>query len=157
MVCTWANRFMQSTPCLHMRDTAFNDIANQFTWMEKHTRDAKPAYSIMPGMKANKWNGPILLLVVLRISGQGPWAGTPVHWWMHWIIFQPIIRKERAIAILNRLVNALEKQQDKTTGLWKDVLAYNGPGKEKNYFEASASSQFVYAIAKGEKRIFACC
>ena len=33
--------------------------------------------------------------------------------------------------------------------MWKDVLAYNGPGKEKNYFEASARCQFVYAIAKG--------
>jgi unsaturated rhamnogalacturonyl hydrolase len=29
------------------------------------------------------------------------------------------------------------------------VVDYNGPGKERNYFEASASCQFVYAIAKG--------
>jgi unsaturated rhamnogalacturonyl hydrolase len=61
-------------------------------------------------------------------------------------------KRKELIAILNRLVNAIEKQQDKSTGLWKDVLAYNGTGKEKNYFEASASSQFVYAIAKGVRK-----
>jgi unsaturated rhamnogalacturonyl hydrolase len=46
-------------------------------------------------------------------------------------------------------VNALEKEQDPKTGLWYDIMHYNGPGKEKNYFEASAACQFVYAIAKG--------
>ena len=56
------------------------------------------------------------------------------------------------IAILNRLVNAIEKVQDPVTGLWLDILNYNGPGKEKNYFEASASSQFVYAVAKGVRK-----
>jgi unsaturated rhamnogalacturonyl hydrolase len=48
----------------------------------------------------------------------------------------------------------VEKQQDKQTGLWYDVMNYNGPGKEKNYFEASASSQFVYAIAKGVRKSY---
>jgi unsaturated rhamnogalacturonyl hydrolase len=61
-------------------------------------------------------------------------------------------KRKALIDILNRLVNAVEKQQDKTTGLWYDVMNYNGPGKEKNYFEASASSQFVYAIAKGVRK-----
>ena len=56
------------------------------------------------------------------------------------------------IAILNRLVNAVEKQQDKTTGLWSDVMNYSGPNKEKNYFEASASCQFTYAIAKAVRK-----
>jgi unsaturated rhamnogalacturonyl hydrolase len=36
--------------------------------------------------------------------------------------------------------------------LWYDIQAYNGPGKEKNYFEASSSSQFVYAIAKSVRK-----
>ena len=50
------------------------------------------------------------------------------------------------------MVNAIEKVQDPGTGLWLDILNYNGPGKEKNYFEASASSQFVYAVAKGVRK-----
>src|SRR4030095_5854917 len=61
-------------------------------------------------------------------------------------------KRQLLIDILNRLIVAIEKQQDKTTGLWYDVMNYNGPGKEKNYFEASASSQFVYAIAKGVRK-----
>ena len=33
-----------------------------------------------------------------------------MHWWMRWIIFRQIIRKEKTlIDILNRLVNAIEK------------------------------------------------
>ena len=60
--------------------------------------------------------------------------------------------RKALIAILNRLVNAIEKQQDTETGLWKDMLKYSGPGKEKNYFEASASCQFVYAVAKGVRK-----
>jgi unsaturated rhamnogalacturonyl hydrolase len=31
-------------------------------------------------------------------------------------------------------------------------MNYSGPGKEKNYFEASASCQFTYAIAKGVRK-----
>jgi len=61
--------------------------------------------------------------------------------------------KRKALTdILNRLVNAIEKVQDKQTGLWYDVLNYTGEGKEKNYFEASASCQFVYAVAKGVRK-----
>nr|MCU0405290.1 glycoside hydrolase family 88 protein [Chitinophagaceae bacterium] len=58
-------------------------------------------------------------------------------------------RRQDLIGILNRLIDAIEKQQDPKTGLWYDVMNYNGPGKEKNYFEASASCQYVYATAKG--------
>lgn len=134
-------------------DTAFNDIANQFTWMEKHARDAKTGllYHAWDESKQMKWANPV--------------TGCSPHFWaraMGWYACALVDaldyfpadhpKRKELIAILNRLVNALEKQQDKTTGLWKDVLAYNGPGKEKNYFEASASSQFVYAIAKGVRK-----
>src|SRR6187397_1789087 len=61
-------------------------------------------------------------------------------------------KSQSLIDILNRLVNAIEKQQDKTTGLWYDIMNYSGPGKEKNYFEASAAYQFTYAIAKGVRK-----
>ncbi|HEX6847005.1 MAG TPA: glycoside hydrolase family 88 protein [Chitinophagaceae bacterium] len=134
-------------------DTAFNDIGNQFIWMEKHTRDSKT------GLLYHAWDE----------SKQQKWAnketGTSPHFWaraMGWyadaivdvLDYFPANHPKRKslIDILNRLVNALEKQQDKETGLWYDVMNYNGPGKEKNYFETSASSQFVYAIAKGVRK-----
>jgi unsaturated rhamnogalacturonyl hydrolase len=134
-------------------DTAFNDIANQFIWMEKHARDTKTGllYHAWDESKQQQWAN--------KQTGTSPnfWARA-MGWYADAIVdvldyFPPDHPKRQAlIDILNRLVNALEKQQDKTTGLWYDVMNYAGPGKEKNYFEASASSQFVYAIAKGVRR-----
>jgi len=138
---------------LFHEDTAFNDIANQFIWMEKHARDPKT------GLIYHAWDE----------SKQQQWAnketGTLPHFWaraMGWYADALVDaldcfpadhpKRKDLIAILNRLVNAIEKQQDPTTGLWYDVMNYNGPGKEKNYFEASASSQFVYAVAKGVRK-----
>jgi unsaturated rhamnogalacturonyl hydrolase len=134
-------------------DSIFNDVANQFIWMEKHARDEKT------GLLYHAWDE----------SKEQQWAnkttGTSPHFWaraMGWYADALIDaleyfpnnhpKKKELIAILNRLVNAVAKQQDKTTGLWYDVMNYNGSGKEKNYVEASASCQFVYAIAKGVRR-----
>ena len=134
-------------------EAAFNDIANQFIWMEKHARDAKTGllYHAWDESKQQKWANKV--------------TGTSPHFWsraMGWysdalvdaLDYFPATHPKRQalIDILNRLVNAIEKQQDKTTGLWYDVMNYSGPGKERNYFEASASCQFTYAIAKGVRK-----
>lgn len=138
---------------LFNEESAFDDIANQFIWMEKHARDPKT------GLLYHAWDE----------SKQQKWAnketGASPHFWsraMGWysdalvdaLDYFPATHPKRQalIDILNRLVNAIEKQQDKTTGLWYDVMNYSGPGKEKNYFEASASCQFTYAIAKGVRK-----
>ena len=134
-------------------DTAFNDIANQFIWMEKHSRDPKTGllYHAWDESKQMKW--------------ADPQTGLSKHFWaraMGWYATALVEaldyfpadhpKRQALIGILNRLVNAVAMQQDKATGLWYDVMNYNGPAKEKNYFEASASSQFVYAIAKGVRK-----
>jgi unsaturated rhamnogalacturonyl hydrolase len=138
---------------LFHEDTAFNDIANQFIWMEKHARDAKTGliYHAWDESKEQQWAN--------KQTGTSPlfWARA-MGWYADALVdvldyFPASHPKRKAlIDILNRLINAIEKQQDKTTGLWYDVMNYNGPGKEKNYFEASASSQFVYAVAKGVRK-----
>ncbi len=133
--------------------SAFDDIANQFTWMENHARDAKTGllYHAWDESKEQKWAN--------KETGASPlfWARA-MGWYADALVdaldYFPSDHSKRQslIDILNRLVNAVEKQQDKTTGLWYDVMNYNGPGKEKNYFEASASCQFTYAIAKGVRK-----
>ncbi|MBE2222455.1 MAG: glycoside hydrolase family 88 protein, partial [Anaerolineae bacterium] len=51
------------------------------------------------------------------------------------------------VAILERTLTAVSTYQDKTTGLWWQVLDQGDrPG---NYLEASGTSMFIYAIAKG--------
>jgi unsaturated rhamnogalacturonyl hydrolase len=134
-------------------DTAFNDIANQFIWMEKHARDPKTGllYHAWDESKQQQWAN--------KQTGASPlfWARA-MGWYSDAIVdaldyFPANHPKRKAlIDILNRLVIAIEKQQDKTTGLWYDVINYTGTGKEKNYFEASASCQFTYAIAKGVRK-----
>jgi len=138
---------------LFHEDTAFNDIANQFIWMEKHARDAKTGllYHAWDESKEQKWAN--------KETGASPlfWARA-MGWYADALVdaldYFPVNHPKRKtlVDILNRLVNAIEKQQDKTTGLWYDVMNYTGPGKEKNYFEASASSQLVYAVAKGVRK-----
>ncbi len=134
-------------------DTAFNDIANQFIWMEKHARDAKTGllYHAWDESKQMKWANPVTGLSPLFWARAMGWYATALVDALEYFPEDHPKRKD-LIAILNRLVSAIERQQDKVTGLWKDILNYNGPGKEKNYFEASASSQFVYAVAKGVRK-----
>lgn len=138
---------------LFHEDSAFNDIANQFILMEKHARDPKTGllYHAWDESKEQQWAN--------KTTGTSPlfWARA-MGWYSDALVdvldYFPANHPKRKelIAILNRLVNAIGKYQDKTTGLWYDVINYNGPDKEKNYFEASASSQFVYAVAKGVRK-----
>jgi len=134
-------------------DTAFNDITNQFVWMEQHARDAKTGllYHAWDESKQQQWAN--------KTTGQSPlfWARA-IGWYSNAIVdaldwYPPNHPgRKKLIDILNRLVIAVEKVQDKQTGLWYDILNYDGPGKEKNYFEASASCQLTYAIAKGVRK-----
>ena len=138
---------------LFHEDAAFDDIANQFIYMERHARDSKT------GLLYHAWDESRQQQWANKQTGTSPlfWARA-MGWYATALVdaldYFPEAHPKRAalIAILNRLVNAIEKQQDVSTGLWKDILNYDGPGKEKNYFEASASCQFVYAIAKGVRK-----
>jgi unsaturated rhamnogalacturonyl hydrolase len=138
---------------LAKEDTAFNDIANQFIWMEAHARDAKTGllYHAWDESKQQKWSNPASGTSPLFWARAMGWYATALVDALDWF---PNNHPKRAalIAILNRLAVAVAKQQDPITGLWLDILNYNGPDKQKNYFEASASSQFVYALAKGVRK-----
>ncbi len=134
-------------------DTVFNDVARQFVWIEQHARDPKTGllYHAWDESKQQQWANPK--------TGQSPlFWGRAMGWYSNAIVdvldWFPAKHpgRQQLIDILNRLVSAIEKVQDKKTGLWYDILGYDGPGKEKNYFEASASCQFVYAIAKGVRK-----
>lgn len=133
-------------------DTAFNDIANQFIWIENHTRDAKTGllYHAWDENREQQWAN--------KATGNAPnfWARA-MGWYACALVDvleyfpERNPKRKNLIDILNRLVAALLKQQDAKTGLWYDVMNYTGPGKEKNYFESSAACQFVYAIAKATR------
>jgi unsaturated rhamnogalacturonyl hydrolase len=59
------------------------------------------------------------------------------------------------IATLKKLCDGVVKHQDPASGLWWQVMDQGGrPG---NYLEASASSMFVYAMAKGVNQGYLSC
>lgn len=129
-------------------DTTFNDIANQFIWMEQHARDPKT------GLLYHGWDESKEMAWADKTTGNSPnfWARA-MGWYAMALVdvldnFPATHPKQKdLVAILNRTVDAIEKVQDKKTGLWYDIL--DRPDIPKNYFEASASSMFVYAVAKG--------
>jgi unsaturated rhamnogalacturonyl hydrolase len=136
---------------LAKEDTAFNDIANQFIWMEKHVRDAKTGllYHGWDESRQQKWAN--------KTTGTSPdFWGRAMGWYAMALVdvldYFPTNHPKRneLIGILNRLTKAIEKVQDKNSGMWWDIL--NMPGKKNNYLETSASSMFVYAIAKGVRK-----
>lgn len=126
----------------------WNDIANQFVWMEKHSRDPKTGllYHGWDESKQQKWAD--------KITGRSPHVwGRAMGWYAMGLVdtleFFPKDHPRRGelIAILARLAAGVEKVQDKKSGVWWDILDF--PGREKNYLESSASAMFVYALARG--------
>ncbi|WP_034256883.1 glycoside hydrolase family 88/105 protein [Adhaeribacter aquaticus] len=127
---------------------AFDDIVNQFVYMVNHARDAKT------GLLYHGWDE----------SKQQKWAnkqtGLSPHFWgraMGWYGMALVdalenfpenhARRGELVAILNRFASAVETVQDAKSGVWYQIL--DKPTGKGNYLEASASSMFVYALAKG--------
>jgi unsaturated rhamnogalacturonyl hydrolase len=129
----------------------FDDVAFQVITIEKHTRDP------ITGLLYHAWDE----------SRQQPWAdpdtGCSPHFWSRaigWycmaivdiLDFLPGDHKDRyeVIAILERTLTAIARVQDKDTGLWWQVLDQGN--RQGNYLEASGTSMFIYAIAKGVRK-----
>lgn len=129
-------------------DTAFNDIAHQFMLIDKNARDPKT------GLLYHGWDTSKKMAWANSKTGLSPnfWARA-IGWYVMALVdaldYFPNDhpKRQELITILNNAVNGLEKVQDKKSGLWWDVL--DKPEVKGNYFESSAASMFVYAIAKG--------
>lgn len=126
---------------------AFNDIANQFVWMEKNARDASTGllYHGWDESREEKWAN--------KKTGCSPnvWARAMGWYGLALVDVLEIFpdtnpRKKELLAILKRYAEAVKKVQDQKSGLWWDVL--NRPAEKGNYFESSAACMFVYTIAK---------
>ena len=125
----------------------FDDIANQFIWVEQHTRDAKTGllYHGWDESKKQQWANPT--------TGQSPeFWGRGIGWYAMALVdvldYFPKNHPKRGaiIAILQRLAAAIQPYQD-ASGVWHQVV--NKPNEKGNYAEASASCMLTYAVAKG--------
>jgi unsaturated rhamnogalacturonyl hydrolase len=130
---------------------AFADITHQFVLLDQHARDSKT------GLLYHGWDE----------SKQERWAdkqtGLSSQFWaraMGWhmmalvdtLAYYPSDNpgRKQLIALLERDAEAVARFQDKESGLWYQVM---DKSKEKgNYLESSASSMFVYALARGVRQ-----
>jgi unsaturated rhamnogalacturonyl hydrolase len=128
--------------------TALDDVTKQFIWMEAHARDAKTGllYHGWDESKKEKWANPKTGLSANFWARADGWYAMAL---VDVLDYLPANHPDRPkiIAILNRLATAMQKYQDPTSGVWYDIL--DKPTSKGNYLEASASSMFVYALAKG--------
>jgi len=131
--------------------TDFDDVAKQIRLIDAHTYD--PA----TGLFYHAWDE----------KHDQPWAnpatGTSSNFWgraVGWyamalvdvLDYFPTNHPARLeiIATLQKLSKGVVKYQDPKTGLWYQVLDQGD--RKGNYLEATASSMFVYALAKGVNR-----
>ena len=143
-----AQPFYAEYAALFHEDTAFNDISRQFVAIERHARDPKTGllYHGWDESRQEKWAD--------KTSGlSSQFWGRSIGWYGMAVVdaldYFPTGHPGRAsmISILQRYAAAIKKVQDTTTGLWNDIL--DRPATEGNYPESSASSMFVYTLAKG--------
>ena len=129
---------------------AFDDVARQFLLVARRTRDPRTdlMYHGWDAARAQKWAD--------SATGLSPnFWGRAMGWYMVAVVETldhfPADHPDRA-AIVRTLRDAaagVARVQDPVTGLWWDVL--DQPNRAGNYLEASASSMFAYAFAKGAR------
>ncbi|HEU4560005.1 MAG TPA: glycoside hydrolase family 88 protein [Longimicrobium sp.] len=129
---------------------AYDDIAKQFLLVARHTRDPRT------GLMYHAWDE----------ARTQPWADTATglspHFWaraMGWYVVGVVEtldhfpanhpQRDAIIQTLRDAAEGIARVQDPVTGLWWDVL--DQPNRAGNYLEASASSMFAYALAKGAR------
>lgn len=126
----------------------FDDIANQFIYMENHSRDRKTGllYHGWDEAKQQKWANKETGLSASFWGRSMGWFGMAL---VDVLEYFPENHPKRAalLAILERFSTAITKVQDPSSGVWYQVL--DRPKGEGNYKEASASNMFVYTLAKG--------
>jgi len=128
----------------------FDDVINQFVWMEKHARDAKTGllYHGWDESRQQKWADPQ--------TGLSPelW-GRAMGWYAMGLVetldFVPLTHPRRGelIGILQRLAEAVTKVQDPKSGVWWQVV--DKGGREGNYLEASVSVMLSFSLLKASR------
>jgi unsaturated rhamnogalacturonyl hydrolase len=129
----------------------WDDIAKQLLLMDTHMRDPKT------GLLKHGWDESKSMPWADKTTGLSPevWARA-MGWYSMALVdvldWFPKENPKRAelLTALKRTMAAVVKAQDPASGLWWQVMSR--PGEKGNYFEASASCMFTYALAKGVRK-----
>ena len=129
---------------------ALTDVARQLLLVARHTRD--PATGLMyhgwDAARSQSWADSTTGL-------SASFWGRAVGWYAMAAVDVlddlPADHPDRGAVVrtFQDLADAIARVQDPVTGLWWQVL--DQPNRAGNYLEASASSMFAYALAKGAR------
>ncbi len=129
----------------------FDEVARQIVLMDRHSYDAKA------GLHTHAWDEKRQQPWADKETGRSPnFWGRAEGWYAMSLVdsldfFPPTHPEVETINdILRRTADGIVRWQDPKTGLWWQVLDQGG--RKGNYLEATASSMFVYALAKGINR-----
>lgn len=129
---------------------SFDDIAKQFELIQLHATDPKT------GLLYHGWDESKAMPWANKETGNSPnfWSRALGWYVMALVDVLDYIPKDHPkhkelVKYLNNASAALAKYQDKS-GLWYQVT--DKGGEKGNYLEASGSSMFVYAFAKGANK-----
>ncbi|MBI5474889.1 MAG: glycoside hydrolase family 88 protein [Ignavibacteriae bacterium] len=129
---------------------AFDDIANQFIWIARHTRDDKT------GLYYHGWDESKQMPWADSATGRSPsFWGRAMGWYIMGLVdvieYFPAKHPKRMelIGILSDVANGLLKWRDPNSHLWYLVLDQGT--MEGNYLESSSATMFTYAFAKGAR------
>lgn len=125
-----------------------DDVAKQFELLEKNDKDPKT------GLLYHAWDESRKMPWADKTTGKSPNFWSRALGWYAMALVDVLDnfpkehpKQKELVGYLNELAVALEKVQDKKSGLWYQVT--DMAGREGNYLEASGSSMFAYALAKG--------
>lgn len=130
---------------------SFDDVANQFKYIEKHLKDEKTGlfYHGWDESKTQEWAD--------KLTGRSPnfWGRSNGWFMMALVDVLEIFPKDHPqwnslLKIFVNLSSCLLNFRDEQTKLWYQVL--DKSGLEGNYLEASASLMFIYSYAKGANK-----
>jgi unsaturated rhamnogalacturonyl hydrolase len=126
---------------------AFDDVAAQLRLVAAHTYDPNTGlfYHGWDEAKKQEWANP-------QTGTSSNFWGRAIGWYGMAMVdvldFLPADHPARPeiIATLRKLADGVVKHQDPASELWFQVM--DQPGRQGNYLEATASSMFVYTLAK---------
>lgn len=138
---------------LFLEPDAHEDAARQILIADKHLYDPRS------GLYFHAWDAKHELGWADPVSGHSPnfWARS-IGWYAMAVVDElddlpPDQSSTKAVrAVLSRILDGIVRWQDPAMGVWWQVVD-QGP-RHGNYLEASASSMYVYSLAKAVNRGF---
>lgn len=147
MGCPFYARYAATFLGAKERAAAFDDIANQFAVVTRHTYDSKT------GLYRHGWDEAKAQVWADKETGQSSHAwGRALGWFAAAIVdtleYFPFDhpKREQLCALLCEYSATLIRWQD-ASGAWWQVA--DQPGREGNYLEATATALIGYALMKG--------